>query len=669
MHPILKTGAVLALAASALLVSPPCAVAQLPTSVQMPAQNAMPFLHPLFTDNMVLQRGIAAPVWGWAAPGQQVRVTVSGASLKGASFTATAGADGKWMAKVGPYKAGGPYTLTIVGPQSITLTNIMFGDVWICSGQSNMEMGMGAIDAPADVAAANYPNIRLFTVPKTVAVAPRAVTTGQWDICTPQSVTGNTGAWGGFSAVAYYFGKSLHEKLNVPIGLIHSSWGGTVAEAWTEARALKKLPDFAPLVSQLEAQAKDPNGEDIELLITRWWQQNDPGTVANWQSDAVDTASWEKINLPGSWELSALPDFDGVVWFRKEVVIPQEWAGKDLTLQWGAIDDRDTTFFNGVPVGSMHGSQTSRNYTVPANTVKVGRNIITVRVLDTGGGGGFMGTADSMKINAPGGTPISLAGEWSYRVSVPLNKTRQVPIPILDNRNLPTGLYNGMIAPLVPFGIKGAIWYQGESNAGRAKQYQTLLPTMIKDWRKQFGAGDFPFLIVQLANFMAPQALPTESAWAELREAQSRTAQTLPKTGLAVTTDIGEANDIHPKNKKDVGLRLALAAQAIAYGQKVEYSGPAYKSMKVKNGKIRLRFTHAAGLSSKGGEKLRGFAITGADKKWVWADAVIEGKEVVLSSPSVPSPVAARYNWADNPNGNLTNVVGLPAVPFRTDAP
>ncbi|HEX8832603.1 MAG TPA: sialate O-acetylesterase, partial [Abditibacteriaceae bacterium] len=288
---------------------------------------------------------------------------------------------------------------------------------------------------------------------------------------------------------------------------------------------------------------------------------------------------------------------------------------------------------------------------------------------DTGGGGGFMGAPDAMKITASGGTPISLTGDWSYQVSVPLSKTEQVPIPIADNRNLPTGLYNGMIAPLVPFGIKGAIWYQGESNAGRAKQYETLLPTMIKDWRSRFGVGKFPFLIVQLANFMAPREQPTESQWAELRETQARTAQTLPKAGLAVTIDIGEANDIHPKNKRDVGRRLALAAQAIAYGQKVEYSGPVYKSMKIRDGKIRLRFTHVAGLSSQGGEKLRGFAIAGSDKKWTWADAVIEGKTVVLSSPSVPNPTAARYNWADNPNGNLTNAAGLPAVPFRTDAP
>ncbi|HEX9996082.1 MAG TPA: sialate O-acetylesterase [Abditibacterium sp.] len=672
MHQFLKTGLALALASCATLSHFCPATAQSSSATQAlnaaQPQPARPFLHPLFSDNMVLQRDISAPVWGWATPGQKVTLTLSGPGMKGATSTAKAGADGKWMAKIRPHKAGGPYTLSISGPQSITLRNVMFGDVWICSGQSNMEMGMGVIDAPTDVAAANYPNIRLFTVPKTVSLTPRVVTSGQWDVCTPQTVTRDTGAWGGFSAVAYFFGKNLHQKLNVPIGLIHSSWGGTVAEAWTHAEVLKTIPDFAPVISQLENQAKDPNGENIELLVSNWWQKNDPGTQANWQNDATETASWGKTNLPGGWELSALPDFDGVVWFRKEVMVPQEWVGKDLTIQFGAIDDRDTTFFNGVSVGSIHGSQTPRSYTVPANMVKAGRNIITVRVLDTGGGGGFMGTPDAMKLSAPDATPISLAGEWSYQVSTPLSKTAQVPVPIVDNRNLPTGLYNGMVAPLTPFGIKGAIWYQGESNSWRGKQYQKLLPAMIKDWRSRFGVGEFPFLIVQLANFGAPREEPEESQWAELREAQALTAQNLPKTGLAVAIDIGEANDIHPKSKQEVGRRLALAAQAIAYGQNVEHSGPVYRSMKVEPGKIRLRFTHAVGLSSKGGEKLRGFAIAGADKKWVWADATVVGNEVVLSSAAVPNPTAARYNWAYNPNGNLTNAAGLPAVPFRTDA-
>jgi sialate O-acetylesterase len=329
------------------------------------------------------------------------------------------------------------------------------------------------------------------------------------------------------------------------------------------------------------------------------------------------TDDWKTMNLPGKWELSALPDFDGIVWFRKEVTIPEEWAGKDITLQLGTIDDRDTTFFNGIPIGSNHGSSTARSYTLPGNTVKAGRNIITVRVLDTGRGGGFTGATGDMKLSVADATPISLSGAWSYRVSAPLSRTGRVPLPIVGNHNLSTVLYNGMIAPLTPFAIKGAIWYQGENNADRGKQYQKLLPAVIKSWRSSFGVGEFPFLIVQLANYMAPREQPVESQWAELREAQTFTAQTLPKTGLAVTIDIGEANDIHPRNKQEVGRRLALAARAMAYGQKVEYSGPVYKSMKIRDGKIYLRFTHAAGLSSKGGEKLRGFAIAGADKKWV----------------------------------------------------
>ncbi|HEX8832604.1 MAG TPA: sialate O-acetylesterase, partial [Abditibacteriaceae bacterium] len=290
MHQILKTGAVLAIAASALFISPPVVEAQIPTAVQTPAQNDKPFLHPLFTSNMVLQRGIAAPVWGWAAPGQKVRVTLSGASARVTSTTATAGADGKWMAKVGPYKAGGPYTLTVTGPQSVTLTNVMFGDVWLCSGQSNMRMGMTVIGAPAEIAAANYPNIRLFSVAKNLSLTPRDVVSGQWDVCTPQTIVGGgKDSWGGFSAAAYFFGRNLHQQLNVPIGLIHSSWGGTNAEAWATNQSLKTIPDFASVVSQLEAQAGEPNGEDFDLLMTNWWQKNDPGTVSNWQHNMTVT--------------------------------------------------------------------------------------------------------------------------------------------------------------------------------------------------------------------------------------------------------------------------------------------------------------------------------------------------------------------------------------------
>ncbi len=568
------------------------------------AQAEKPFLHPLFSDNMVLQRGIADPIWGWAKPGQKVTVSMTGATetpTKTERFavkaSVTAGDDGKWLVKIGPLKEGGPFTLTVSGPQNVTLNNVMVGDVWICSGQSNMEMGIGAINAPDDIAKANNPNIRLFTVPKAAALSPRELTAGQWDVCTPETVV--KGGWGGFSAVGYFFGKNLQENLKVPIGLIHTSWGGTIAEAWTSAEALKTMPDFVPAVEQVETQAKNQNGPNFAQQMADWWTKNDPGTAANWQNSDFDATAWKTMTLPTTWEIAGLPDFDGVAWFRKEITIPDAWAGKDLMLHLGAIDDNDTTFFNGVALGSTEGWQTLRNYKIPGNLVKAGRNVIAVRVLDTAGGGGIYGNAADMKIEAAGADPIIISGAWSYKDSVPLAQTTPAPMQISNNPNVTTVLYNGMIAPLVPFGVKGAIWYQGEANAGRGKQYQTLLPTMIKDWRNRFGVGEFPFYIVQLANFMAPQVQPGESAWAELREAQALTSQTLPHTGLAVAIDIGDEKDIHPQNKQEVGRRLALNALAKDYGQKIEYSGPIYDSMKIENGAIRLKFTHADGLQAK----------------------------------------------------------------------
>lgn len=625
---------------------------------------AKPFLHPLFTDNMVLQRGIAAPVWGWAAPGQDITV-----SLNKKKATTRADASGKWLAKIGPLKAGGPYTLTVAGPQTVTLKNVLIGDVWICSGQSNMEMGIGiSKDGPAEIAAANYPNIRLFTVPKLPALEPSETVAGNWQPCTPATV--GAGGWGGFSAAAYYFGRELHQRTGIPIGLIHTSWGGTIAEAWTSGTALKAMPDFAPAVAQVEqlAAKQKAGAVSYEQAVAAWWTKNDPGSKAapGWEAADLDAADWKTMSLPQPFEKSDLGNFDGLVWFRRELELPADWAGRAANLYLGPIDDRDTTWVNGVQVGTSDNWQAQRDYKIPAGVLKAGRNVITVRILDTGGGGGMYGNPDQLKLTADGTAALSLAGDWQYRVGGALAALEPFPMPINGNPNVVTVLYNGMIAPLLPYGIKGAIWYQGESNAGRPKQYRTLLPTMVKDWRARFGVGDFPFYIVQLANYTPVLPQPSESQWAELREAQSLTAQTVPHSGLAVAIDIGEAGDIHPKNKQEVGRRLALNALAKDYGQKVEYSGPAYRAMQIKGNEIRLTFDHADGLAAKG-DKLQGFAIAGVDKKWVWADARIEGKTVIVSSPAVPAPVAVRYAWATNPVANLYNRAGLPASPFRTD--
>jgi len=656
---------------------------------------AKPFLHPLFTDHMVFQRGIKAPVWGWATPGSTVTV-----EMDHKVAAATVGTDGKWMVHLGPFNAGGPYTLTVnqvadnpqkrqtVGfsidrntarpfgfPQKAVVQDVLIGDVWICSGQSNMEMGIANVyNAQDEIAKATDSNIRLFSVPKKVAGEPQALVDSHWDVCTPQTVA--AGGWGGFSAVGYFFGRHLRETQHVPIGLIHTSWGGTIAEAWASASALRTMPDFAPQVDATEktyAALKTGAGGTIEQQLAAWYGKNDPGTAHNWGKTDFDAADWKTMKLPAAWENAGLPDYDGIVWFRKEFDLPDGWSGKELVLHLGPIDDDDTTYINGVQVGATRGYNIDRVYKVPAAVMKAGRNVIAVRVLDTGGGGGLDGAPEQMYLTNPeqgNGHSIPLVGDWKYKDSAPLGKVAPVPTQTDNNPNVTTVLYNGMIAPLLPYGIKGAIWYQGESNAGRGMQYRTLLPTMIKDWRARFGVGEFPFFIVQLANFTPAVDQPIQEGWADLREAQLLTSENLPRTGIAVTLDIGDANDIHPKNKQEVGRRLGLSADAIAYGNKIEYSGPLYKSMKIEGDKIRLTFSHlGGGLATSDGGPLKGFAIAGADGHFEFADAKIEGDTIVVSSAKVPVPTAVRYAWANNPVCNLVNKAGLPASSFRTDMP
>jgi sialate O-acetylesterase len=623
-----------------------------------------PFLHGLFTDHMVLQRGVEAPIWGWTKPGETVTVRLAGKEAE-----ARAGADGKWTVKIGPFAAGGPHTLTVIGPESATRKDVLIGDVWICSGQSNMEWPVEqADDAKGEIARADHPKIRLYTVPKKISYVPESQVKGSWEVCSPQTV-------GDFSAVGYFFGRDLNRELDVPIGLIDSSWGGTIAEAWVSAESLRAMDDFREAVDQIrEYEADRENVEGVAAReVEAWYAKHDPGSAEGkgWADPQLDLASWKAMEAPRKWEGAGLPDFDGVAWFRKEVDLPASWADKDLVFRLGPIDDRDTTWFNGTKVGGKDDFSQPREYKVPGRLTKPGRNVIAIRVLDTGGDGGFVGNPGQMTLSIAGDdqtSPISLAGTWQYRVGTSLKDAGPVPPSVSNNPNVVTVLSNGMIAPLVPFAIKGAIWYQGESNVGRAKQYQTLLPTLIGDWRSRFGVGEFPFFIVQLANFLDRRDEPVDSAWAELREAQWLTTRKVPKSAIASAIDIGEAKDIHPRNKQEVGRRLALDALAIAYGRDVEYSGPEFKSMGVQDGKVRLRFEHVGkGLEAQGDGPLKGFAIAGEDGKFVWADARIDGEAVVVSSPKVEKPRAVRYGWADNPEGNLYNKDGLPATPFRAD--
>ncbi|HYG33423.1 MAG TPA: sialate O-acetylesterase, partial [Clostridia bacterium] len=628
-------------------------------------QNAeRPFLHPLFSDHLVLQRGVKVPVWGWAAPGTKVTV-----SFAGQTKTAVAELDGKWMVRLNPLRVSRePRTMTITsdaGGNSVTIQDVLVGDVWLCSGQSNMEMGIRACDVPEEIAQANFPQIRLLTVPKQIAKVPVSTLQCQWQHCTPTSVA--EGGWGGFSAAGYFFGRELYRQLNIPIGLIHSSWGGTIAEAWTSTEGLQPMGDFDQRLEQV-ANAAKTQPTSFAAEYEKWCQRNDPGTAQGWQKAEASSADWKSVTMPQPFEKAGLPDFDGMVWFHRTFELPTDCAGKDLKLTLGPVDDFDTTFINGVKVGQTTRHDTPRVYKVPANAVKAGMNTISVRVLDTGDVGGFAGKTEQMSITAPDSATISLAGSWQMRESAPLAKLPALPVQSdANNPNVVTVLYNGMIAPLLPFAIKGAIWYQGESNADRASQYRRLLPTMIQDWRTHFAVGDFPFYIVQLANFQPVANEPRDNTWAELREAQALTAKNVHNAGLAVAIDIGDAADIHPKNKAEVGRRLALSALAKTYGKKIEHSGPWYKSMKVKGNAVELSFDHIdGGLVAKDGE-LKGFAIAGEDRKFVWANAVIKGKKVIVSSPAVARPVAVRYAWDINPVCNLYNESGLPAVPFRTD--
>lgn len=614
----------------------------------------------LFTDHMVLQRDIPIAVWGWAAPNGTIRVSINGQESQTRSR-----ADSTWRLTLPPMSAGGPHTLTVAGEDTLSLSDVLVGEVWVASGQSNMEWPLQATsDAEAEIEAADYPSVRLFKVARAVAYTPQQdVKAEGWQAVTPHTIPA-------FSAVAYFFGRKLHRDLNMPIGLIETAWGGTPAEAWTSGAALKELPDFAELVADIETAVSEGVPSTFEAQRAAWLEslkQQDQGYEKDhprWADVDFDASAWLTMDVPQRWEDAGLPGYDGVVWFRKTFELSTARSGQDLTLNLALIDDIDTTWVNGVLVGSTGQYNTHRAYTIPADVLKPGTNTIAVRVLDTGGGGGFWGEATDLNLEL-GNDTKSLAGAWAYQPGIAPGADQ--PTPPRSMQNQPTTLFNAMLAPLIPYTIRGAIWYQGESNAGRAYQYRSLFTTMIQDWRDRWDLGDFPFYFVQLANFMAAQQNPVEAeTWPELREAQTM-ALTLPNTAQAVIIDIGEADNIHPRNKQDVGKRLALAALNQIYGQDVVYSGPAYREMKKEAGVLRLHFDHTgSGLVARDGT-LKGFAIAGADSQFVWAEAQIEGETVIVSSPDVPDPVAVRYAWANNPIISLFNQEGLPASPFRTD--
>ena len=619
-----------------------------------------------FTDNMVLQRGIAVPVWGTATPGE--RVTVAFAGQQKATIANEAG---QWALKLDPLVASSdPAELTVSGKDRVVLKNVVVGEVWICSGQSNMELKVEVCDhAQKEIAEAGHPLIRLFATPQIPANEPlRSIHGARWVECSPATIAK-------FSALGYYFGRELQRKLGVPIGLINSSWGGTRAEWWMSDEALNKIPAMASAQAQREAKIAHSMSHSQEPLYSLAPEVTadvkNGGLPLGWADLPDPQGDWREMILPAQWQKRG-PDFSGVLWFRKTLDIPAQWAGRELMLSVGAVDKSETTYFNNVKVGSFgmdtnpHAWLMNREYAVPAELSKHGRAVVTVRVYSEVYDGGMTGPADKMKLTCPSlpeSPAISLAGTWKYAVECNYGL----------RACLASTLFNGMISPWTRFALRGAIWYQGESNADAPELYQQIICGMIQDWRAHWNLGDFPFLIVQLSNInnlggKGPALYGDTDTWPVVREAQ-RSALRLPNTGLVTHIDLNPAGALHPGNKQDLGARLALNALHNVYGQKeVEGSGPVLESTTREGAAIRLHFSHlGGGLVAKGGEPLKGFVICGAHQKFVPAEATIHGADILVSSPSVAEPLAVRYGWADNPECNLFNQAGLPASPFRTD--
>ncbi len=620
----------------------------------------------LISDGMVLQRDTKINLWGWASAGEKIVI-----KFNNRTFRTITGVDGMWKIILPAMKAGGPYKMGISGNNEIQINNILIGDVWFCSGQSNMVLPMERVKEkyPDDIASANYPEIRNFFVPTAsdVKMVHDDLPGGKWIDATPSNVLG-------FGAASFFFARSIYQEYHIPIGLINSSVGGTPIQAWTSEDGLKEIPQYYNRVEKFRDTAFmnkliQPNVNRPPQMIQRSVRDIDKGMSGPkpWYDTTYVPDSWHRFWLPGYWADQGVKDLNGIVWFRKEINVPASMTGKPAKLFLGRIVDADVAYVNGVLAGSVTYQYPPRRYDLPAGLLKPGRNIITVRVTNNSGKGGFV--PDKSYFLTAGGEVIDLRGEWLYQVGQVFRPSvfGAAGAPPFSMQNEPTGLFNTMTAPAVNYKIKGFLWYQGEANSSRPDEYQYLLPALISDWRKKWMEGDIPFLYVQLPNFMEVQYLPSESQWAELRYGQLK-CLSVPNTAMAVTIDAGEWNDIHPLEKKIVGERLALAARKLAYGDdKVVWSGPIFKSARIEEPDIIIEFDFTGtGLIAKGGGALSQFAVAGADKKYFWANAKIENNHVVIRCDEVTDAVYVRYAWADNPEGaNLYNAEGLPASPFQ----
>ncbi|MCB8995272.1 MAG: sialate O-acetylesterase [Bacteroidales bacterium] len=628
-------------------------------SLNVFSSNAEIRLPALISDGVILQRGKEIKLWGWADAGENISL-----SFRNKKFKTTADKEGKWVIMLPKQEAGGPWELSFKGKNEVRVQNVLFGDVWLCSGQSNMVLPMERVKEkyPQEIAASENDEIRNFFVERLINLeGPQDdFPSGSWKSANPTNVLG-------FSAVAYFFAKEIYEKYHIPIGLINSSVGGTLIEAWTSEDGLKQFPDI------LEVSKRNKNKSYIDSLI-----QNSPGPVQRtekdagleadpkWYEESYIPKGWHNINIPGYWEDQGVKNLDGVVWYRRDIDVPAEMTGVPAKLFLGRIVDADVAYINGQEVGHISYQYPPRRYEIPAGVLKNGKNTIVIRVINTGGKGGFV--PDKPYYLSANGQEIDLKGTWQYKVGEAYHPGSSAA-RAFSLQDQPTSLFNAMIAPATNFSIKGILWYQGESNTGNPGDYVKLFPALIHDWRRQWGGDDLPFLYVQLANYMDVNYLPDESKWAELRDAQLKTLA-VPNTAMAVIIDLGEWNDVHPLNKRDVGYRLSLCAENLAYSEKtLEYMGPIYQSDKIEGNRITISFAHrGSGLVSIDGEPLYRFEIAGEDGKFVWAEAKITGDVVEVWNDNISNPKYVRYAWSDNPQGaNLFSREGLPASPFRTD--
>ncbi|WP_254560054.1 sialate O-acetylesterase [Dyadobacter diqingensis] len=627
----------------------------------LPAQIRLP---QLIADNMVLQRDQPITIWGWATPKEKITVT-----LKNKSYSAATTTDGKWKIQLPAQPAGIGYELILKGKNQIRIKNIAFGDVWLCSGQSNMVINMERVKErfPDDITSANYPDIRNFFIPTLAALnGPKEdLPKSEWKTATAEDVLS-------FGAVAYFFARDLYDRYKVPIGIINSSVGGTPIEAWISEGGYKDFADIQKTIMRNKDTSYVKSRSFRPVLVnSNSRDASDPGKTAHWESETYQPKGWRNFNIPGYWEDQGLKDLDGVVWFRREFEIPESWVGKPVKLFMGRIIDADEMYVNGKKIGNTTYQYPPRRYEIPSDLLKAGKNTFVIRVTNQIGIGGFV--PDKPYFMTANDQQIDLKGIWQYKVGQ-VYKPAGIPDganPPLVAQNQPTALFNAMVAPVLPMKLKGFVWYQGESNISNPNAYNALMPALIHDWRRLWADENLPFLVVQLPNFQDISYTPSESNLAIIREAQNK-ALTLKNTAVTVTVDLGEWNDIHPLNKKDIGKRLALSARNLAYKEKnVVYSGPRLKSQSISGDKVILTFDDVAdGIRSGDGEDLRWFAVADYDKHFVWAKVKILGKnQIELWSETVRTPKYVRYAWQDNPEGvNFYNSEGLPASPFRTDA-